>query len=582
MKITVADQVVQMMISAGIQRVYGLVGDSLNPLTDAIRRSNGKLRWIHCRHEEVAAFAAGADSMVSGQPTACAGSCGPGNLHLINGLYNAHRNGASVFAIAGQVPTEFLGTDFFQETHPERIFKECTRYCEAAYTPIQAVRISKLAIQSAITKRGVGMAVLPGDVLAQPAPLDPSFSSSFFTHAPRMRPTDADLEKLSQSINAAERPVIFGGEGCRGAREQVLALAKKLNAPIGFAYRGKDVLEADNPNCVGMTGLLGWGALQQAFSECDTLIMLGTDFPYAGFLPEHARVLQIDSDPLHLGRRISVEMGLCGDVAETLDGLLPLVRARGEDRLFLDHILHAHRIAVEHLQSYVQHGGSDGKLRPEQIGDAVHRAAAADAIFTVDTGMNCVWAARYLHVKREQRIVLSFNHGTMANAMPDSIGAQVAFPDRQVIAFCGDGGLSMLLGDLLTIVAERLPIKIILFNNSSLGMVRAEMMMAGYPFWGTEVHNPDFSAIAKAIGLYGERVEKTADMGPAIKRAFEHNGPALLDFTTDPNALAAPPKVTFKEIQGFALAMTRLVFDHRGQEAVDLAENNIRDLPAVL
>lgn len=582
MATTVADQVVEMMIDAGIQRVYGVVGDSLNPLTDAMRRAAGKLRWVHCRHEEVAAFAAGSDALLTGRPAACAGSCGPGNLHLINGLYNAHRNRAQVFAIAGQVPTKFLGTDFFQETHPERIFRECTNYCEAAYTAVQAVTMSRLAIQSAITKRGVGMAILPGDTLAQPSPLDHPPAHPFFTTVPRIRPADADLEKLAAIINSAERPVIFGGDGCREARDQVLALSQKLNAPVGFSYRGKDILEAENPNAVGMTGLLGWGGFQHAMSLCDVLIMLGTDFPYAGFLPEHARVVQIDVDPVHLGRRTALECGLCGHVAETVDALLPKIRSRGKERAFLDEILDVHSTAMERMQAYVHHGGSDGKLRPEQVGDAVSRMCAPDAVFTVDTGMSVVWAARYLKIKRGQRILLSFDHGTMANAMPDAIGAQAAFANRQVIAFCGDGGLSMLLGDLLTIVTQKLPIKIILFNNSSLGMVRAEMMVSGYPFWGTEVHNPDFGAVAKAIGLYGERVERGSDIGPAIERAFAHPGPALLDMTTDPSALANPPKATFEEARGFALAMTRMVFDHRGGDVIELAKSNVRNLTSAL
>src|SRR5580700_404938 len=331
---TAADQITEMMIDAGIQRVYGVVGDSINPIIDAIRRSEGKLRWVHCRNEEVGAFAAGSDALLTGQIAACAGSCGPGNLHLIQGLYNSHRNRAPVFAIAGQVPTRFLGTEYFQETHPERIFRDCSHYCEAAYTPVQAATMSRLAIQSAITKRGVGMVCIPGDTLAQPAAIDLP-THPFSTDPPRIRPTDGDLDKLAQIINAARRPLIFGGEGCRGARDQVLALSQKLNAPIGFSYRGKDVLEADNPNAVGMTGLLGWGGLQHAMAACDLLIMLGTDFPYSDFLPQQAKVIQLDSRADHLGRRTPLTLGLCGHVAETLGALLPRLRPR-QDRAFLD------------------------------------------------------------------------------------------------------------------------------------------------------------------------------------------------------------------------------------------------------
>jgi pyruvate dehydrogenase (quinone) len=574
---TAADQVAEMMIDAGIQRIYGVVGDSINPIVDAIRRTDGKLRWVHCRSEEVGAFAAGADALLTGQIAACAGSCGPGNLHLIQGLYNSHRNRAPVFAIAGQVPTRFLGTEYFQETHPERIFRDCSHYCEAAYTAVQATTMSRLAIQSAITKRGVGMVCIPGDTLAQPAAVDLP-THPFFTSPPRIRPTDDDLDNLAQILNSAQRPLIFGGEGCRGARDQVLALAQKLNAPIGFSYRGKDVLEADNANAVGMTGLLGWGGLQKGFEQCDVLIMLGTDFPYIDFIPKHPKIVQIDSDPTHLGRRVALELGLCGHVAETLDALLPRIQSRGDDRGFLDDVLAAHQTAMKHMQTYVEHGGSDGKLRPEHVGDAVSRACSPDSIIIADTGMCVVWAAQFLRLRRGQRVMTSFNHGTMANAMPDSIGAQMAFPNRQVIAFCGDGGLSMLLGDLLTIVSQKLPIKIILFNNSTLGMVRLEQMVGGYPFWGTEMHNPDFSAVAKAIGFHAERVERKADVASAIERAFAHPGPALLDMTTDPNALSAPPKATFEEARGFALAMTRMVLDHRGDQVLELMKDNIRGM----
>src|ERR1700749_1063337 len=363
---TAAEQLAEMMIEAGIQRVYGVVGDSINPFTDAMRRAKGKLRWVHCRNEEVGAFAAGADALLTGQIAACAGSCGPGNTHLIQGLYNSHRNRASVFAIAGQVPTRFIGTEYFQETHPERIFRDCSHYCEAAYTPVQAATMSRLAIQSAITKRGVGMVCIPGDTLAQPAAVDLP-AHPFNTQVPRIRPADADLDRLAEIINSAERPVIFGGEGCRGARDQVLALSQKLNAPVGFSYRGKDVLEADNPNAVGMTGLLGWGCLQKGVDRCDVFITLGTDFPYVDFLPKHSKIVQVDSDPTHLGRRAPLELGLCGHVAETLDALLPRIKPRGKDREFLQEVLGGHAVAMEHVNTYVEHGGSDGKIRPEQV-----------------------------------------------------------------------------------------------------------------------------------------------------------------------------------------------------------------------
>jgi pyruvate dehydrogenase (quinone) len=574
---TAADQIAEMMIEAGIERVYGVVGDSINPIVDAIRRSEGKLRWVHCRNEEVGAFAAGADALLTGQISACAGSCGPGNLHLIQGLYNSHRNSAPVFAIAGQVPSRFLGTQYFQETHPERIFRDCTHYCEAAYTAVQATTMSRQAIQTAITKRGVGMVCIPGDTLALPAVVDLP-AHPFATDPPHIRPTDGDVDRLAQIINSARRPVIFGGEGCRGARDQVVALSKKLNAPVGFSYRAKDILEAENPNAVGMTGLAGWGGLQYGLDRCDVFIMLGTDFPYLDFIPKQPKIVQVDSDASHLGRRAPLELGLCGHVAETLDALLPRIKARDDERAFLDEVLAAHQNAMKHMQTYVEHGGSDGKVRPEQVGDAVNRLCAEDSIIIADTGMSVVWAAQHLKMRVGQRVITSFNHGTMANAMPDAIGAQMAFPKRQVIAFCGDGGLTMLLGDLLTIVTEKLPIKIIVFNNSTLGMVRLEMMVGGYPFWGTENQNPDFSAVARAMGFQAERVERKADLRSAIERLLAHPGPALLDVTTDPDALSAPPKATYEEMRGFALAMTKMVMDHRTDQVFELVKDNIRGM----
>ena len=567
----VAEQIVQLMLDAGIERVYGVVGDALNPLTDAIRRS-GKLRWIAVRHEEVAAFAAGADAQLTGRPAACAGTCGPGNLHLINGLYEAQRDGAPVFAIAGQVPTKFVGTHYFQETHPELIFRECTSYCAAASTPTQAATMSRLALQTAIVEKGVGLVTIPGDVLDQKADADLP-EHPFFGEHPRVRPSDRDLDAMAALIDAAKRPVIFGGEGCRLARDQVLAMAQALQAPVGFTFRGKDILEADNPNAVGMTGLLGWGGLQHGLASCDLLIMLGTDFPYSEFLPAKAKIIQLDSRAEHLGRRTPLTLGLCGHVGETLDALLPRLRRR-QDRGFLDEVLDAHGVATRHMETYVQRGGRDGAVRPERVADTVNRLAAPNAIFTADTGMSCVWAARYLTFRRGQRFLASFGHGTMANAMPQA--------DRQVIALCGDGGLTMLLGDLLTVVAQKLPLKLVVFDNSSLGMVRAEMMVAGYPFFGTEVQNPNFGAVAAAMGLRGERVERVDDVAGALERAMAHPGPALVDVTTDPNALSMPPETTFAQVKGFALAMTRMVFDGRADQAVEVAKDNVRDLGAMI
>jgi pyruvate dehydrogenase (quinone) len=575
MATTVAEHIVEVMINAGVERVYGVVGDALNPLTDAIRRSE-RLRWVAVRHEEAGAFAAGADALLTGRPAACAGTCGPGNLHLINGLYDADRNGAAVFAIAGQIPTVHMGTHYFQETHPERVFAECTRYCEVISTAHQIPRLAQLAMQAAIVDHGVGMIVVPGDVLAATG-VDTSFEHSVVIDPPRVRPCDADLDAVARLLNEAERPVILGGEGTRGARDDVLQLAERLNAPVGWSFRAKDVLEADNPFGVGMTGLLGWGGLQYALDHCDLLLMLGTDFPYTEFLPQHARVVQVDRNARNLGLRSRLALGVCGDVGETLRALLPRLTTRS-DHGFLDQTPQRHHKAVRHERSYVDHGGRTGALRPEQVAAALSDLAAPDAIFTADVGMSCVWAARYLQMTGQRRILTAFGHGTMANALPHALGAQLACPDRQVVAMCGDGGLTMLLGDLLTAVAQQLPITFVVFDNHALGMVRAEMLVAGYPDFGTQLPNPDLGQVATAMGLHGARVDHSDQLRPALERALAHDGPALVDVTTEPGALSIPPKITHEQVRGFALAMTKLIFDRRTDEAVDLARSNLRDL----
>jgi pyruvate dehydrogenase (quinone) len=577
---TVAEDLIDIMLEAGVHNVYGVVGDSANPVADAIRRTDGKLSFIHVRNEEAGAFAAGADAQISGRPTAVLGSSGPGSLHLLNGLYDCDRNGAAVFAIVTHIPSTEIGTSYFQETRPELIFADCTRYIGCITSPAQMPRIAELAIQAAVLEGGVGMVILPGDVGAMKVEA-PVVRHPLGTHRPRIRPSEADLDGLVDLIAKAKRIAIYGGEGCRAARDEVLRLSELLHAPVGYPYRGKDILEADNPNAVGMTGLLGEGGAVKALAECDLLLLLGTDFPFRHFMPTDTTIAQVDIAPGHLGRRAKVDLGLVGDIGETLRALLPRIAQR-DDRSFLEDVLSHHRDAVEKLQTYVTHSGSGEGLRPEMVATAISDLAAEDAIFTVDTGMCNVWGARYLRMKPGRRFLASFRHGSMANAMPQAIGAKLGAPDRQVVALCGDGGLTMLMGELLTIGALDIRVKLMVFNNSSLGMVRTEMEVAGYLPFGTDVRNPDFGALANVVGLHGERVERGEDIRPAIERALAYDGPALIDFVTDPRALAMPPTTEVGQVRGMALAMTKLVFSGDTAELIKTIKSNIRDIPQAL
>ncbi len=577
---TVAGALVDLMVKAGITHVFGIVGDSANPVVDAMRRHASQIELVHVRNEEAGAFAAGAAAQVSGRPTAVLGSSGPGSLHLLNGLYDCKRNGAPVFAIATHIPSSEIGTSYFQETAPEQIFAHCCAYVGTISSPTQMPLIAELAMQAAIQERGVGMVILPGDVGA--ATIEhPLLEHMVVTERPRIRPTEEALDRAAALIGEAKRIAIYGGDGTRDARDEVLRLSRKLQAPVGYAYRGKDVLEHDNPAGVGMTGLLGWGGAQKALAEADLLLMLGTDFPYRPFLESDSTIIQVDNRASHLGRRANIALGLVGDVGETLRGLLPRLEQRS-DTTFLDEIVKHHEKAVEQLQTYVEHQGVGDGLRPEMVATALSELAAADAIFTVDTGMCNVWGARYLRMKQGRRILASFSHGSMANAMPQALGAKIACPDRQVIALCGDGGLSMLMGELLTAAGLDIPVKLMVFNNSTLGMVRAEMMVVGYEPFGTDVKNPDFGAVAEAVGIHGERVVEPGDIRPAVERALAHPGPALIDFVTDPRALAMPPKATLEQVKGFALTTSKLIFHGDGAEVWQQAKSNIRNVEQVL
>jgi len=570
-----ADELVEILAQAGVQRIFGLVGDSLNPVIDALHRS-GKIEWVHVRHEETAAFAAGAEAQLTGKLAVCAGSCGPGNLHLINGLFDAHRSMAPVLAIASHIPTTEIGLGYFQETHPEQLFRECSHYCELVSNPHQMRRVLQSAMQHAVSKRGVSVMVLPGDVAALPASPEPP-PQPIVTALPMVRPNDADMLRLAEFLNNAEKVTLFGGRGCAGAHDELLALAEKLKAPIGFAFRGKEWIDYENPYAVGMSGLLGWGSAFQAMHGCDALLLLGTDFPYESFMPTRPGIAQIDLRAERLGRRSKLDLGLCGDVRDTLRALLPLIETK-TDRQFLDAMLELHQSTKQKLRAGVEAGRTRRPIHPGYVAALLDELAGPDAIFTADTGMCCVWAARYLTAAKGRRLLGSFVHGSMANALPQAIGAQAAYPGRQVVSLCGDGGFAMLMGDILTLGQHDLPIKLLLFDNHALGMVQLEMEVAGMSPFGCNLKNPDFAALARSVGLFGVRVEDPAELRPALEQALAYPGPALVDVVTDPNVLAMPPKATVHQAAGFALAMTKIAFTGQLNDALDTVAANWREL----
>ncbi|MEV7865762.1 pyruvate dehydrogenase [Streptomyces sp. NPDC088124] len=576
-KQNVAEQFVDILVRAGVQRLYGVVGDSLNPVVDAIRRTPA-IDWIQVRHEETAAFAAGAEAQITGGLAACAGSCGPGNLHLINGLYDAHRSMAPVLALASHIPSAEIGLGFFQETHPERLFNECSHYNEMISSPRQMPRLLQTAIQHAIGLSGVSVVTLPGDIASAPAP-EKAVEHALVTARPSVRPGDTEIEKLARMIDEADRVTLFCGSGTAGAHAEVMEFAERVKSPVGHALRGKEWIQYDNPYDVGMSGLLGYGAAYEATHECDLLLLLGTDFPYNAFLPDDVKIAQVDIRPERLGRRSKLDLAVWGDVRETLISLTPRVRAKA-DRRFLDRMLKKHADALEGvIKAYTRKVEKHIPIHPEYVASVLDELADDDAVFTVDTGMCNVWAARYLTPNGRRRVIGSFSHGSMANALPQAIGAQFTDRNRQVVSMSGDGGFAMLLGDFLTLVQYDLPVKVVLFNNSALGMVELEMLVGGLPAYGTTNHNPDFAALARAAGAYGVRVEKPRQLAGALKDAFKHRGPALVDVVTDPNALSIPPRISAEMVTGFALSASKIVLDGGVGRMVQMARSNLRNVP---
>jgi pyruvate dehydrogenase (quinone) len=569
---TVAESLVKTLVEAGVKRIYGIVGDSLNGIIDEIRRQKS-IEWIHVRHEEVAAFAAGADAHVTGELAVCAGSCGPGNLHLINGLFDCHRNGVPVLAIAAQIPSSEIGSGYFQETHPESLFKDCSYSCQLISTPEQMPRAIETAITHAIGQRGVAVVVIPGDVALEPAKnLAPT---AYQKPAPaRIIPSDSELDRLAELLNESSRVTLLCGSGCANAHAELLKLGETLKAPMVHALRGKEYVEYDNPNDVGMTGLIGFSSGYYAMLGCDVLLMLGTDFPYRQFYPTEAKVIQIDIRAEKLGNRIPLTMGLVGDVSATISALLPRLRQK-TNTTYLDRAVRHYQAARAELDELAVGRAGHKPIHPQYLTKLLSDAAAEDAVFTCDVGTPTVWAARYLRMNGKRRLLGSFNHGSMANALPQAIGAQAACPGRQVISLSGDGGFTMLMGDVLTLVQMELPVKVVVFHNSKLGFVDMEQKVAGYLPTGVDLKNPDFAKMAESIGIQGIRVEDPADLKPAISRTLAHKGPALLDVLTNPMELSMPPKTTFEEAYGFSLFMLKAVLSGRGSELVQLAKTNI-------
>jgi pyruvate dehydrogenase (quinone) len=575
---TIADVLVATLKASGVRRVYGLPGDSLNGFTDALRR-DGDLSWEHVRHEEAAAFAAGGEAAVTGELSVCAASCGPGNLHLINGLFDANRSRVPVLAVAAHIPRMEIGGEYFQETRPQELFRECSVYCEMVSIPEQLPRMLEIAMRAALERRGVAVIVVPGEIFLARAGGEQRRARAIRATASVMRPDDRSLDAAAAALNAGRQVTILAGAGCAGAHDEVVQLAGALQAPIVHTLRGKEILEHDNPYDVGMTGLLGFRSGYRAMEHCDTLLMLGTDFPYREFLPADATVLQVDVRGENIGRRTPVDVPLVGQVKDTVPALLPRL-AGDRDSAHLERMIAHYRRARRRLDAAAGQRGDPTPMHPQAVASAIDRLAADDAVFLADVGTPVVWAARYLRMNGRRRLLGSFNHGTMANALPQAIGVQAAQPGREVVALSGDGGLAMLLGELVTLRQQRLPVKVVVFNNGSLSFVELEMKSGGIVTFGTDLDNPSFAEVARAIGLHGVRIERSSGLEDGLREAFAHDGPALIEVVTARQELSLPPAITTDQIKGFTLYAARTILSGNGDELVEVARTNLRQLAA--
>ncbi|MEA2213886.1 MAG: hypothetical protein QOF83_3834 [Solirubrobacteraceae bacterium] len=572
---TVAEKIVATLKASGVRRIYGIPGDSLNGFTDALRR-DGDITWTHVRHEEAAAFAAGAEAGITGELAVVAASCGPGNLHLINGLFDAQRTRVPVLAIAAHIPREEIGGGYFQETHPQELFRECSVYSELVSVAEQLPRVLEIAMRSALEERGVAVVVIPGEVFLSDSPSGWKVRPVLKTESV-IRPDDRSLAAAAEVLNRSSRVTILAGAGCAGAHDQLVEIAGALKAPVVHAMRGKECVEYDNPYDVGMTGLIGFSSGYRAMEHCDALLMLGTDFPYRPFYPEGVPVIQVDVRGDQIGRRVPVDVPLVGTVNDTVNALLPLLAVKA-DSVHLDQMTAHYRRARDRLDRLAGAGRAGSPLPPQLVAATINRLASEDAIFIPDVGTPTVWAARYLHMNGRRRLLGSFTHATMANALPQGIGAQASQPGRQVVALSGDGGLAMLLGELITLSQMRLPVKVVVFNNGALSFVELEMKAGGIVNYATELDNPDFAAIARAVGLFGATVERAGELEDALQAAFAHEGPALVDVRTARQALSMPPKITLAQAKGFTLYATRTILSGGADEILELARTNLREL----
>jgi pyruvate dehydrogenase (quinone) len=569
---TVAEIFIETLVAAGVTRIYGVVGDSLNGILEEVRRSK-KIEWIGVRHEETAAFAAGAQAHLTGELAVCAGSCGPGNMHLINGLYDCHRSRVPVLALAAQIPSQEIGSNYFQETHPDQLFRDCSDYCELISQTTQVPRVLEIAIQTALTKKGVAVVAIPGDVALKPATYRKPSATIKPCH-PVVSPSDEEIKSLAALLNEGKAVTILGGAGCAGAHAELMQLAGKLKSPIVSALRGREHIQYDSPYDVGLTGLIGFSSGYHAIMAADTLLMLGTDFPYTQFYPEKATVIQVDLRGENLGRRTRLDLGIIGDVKATLQGLLPLVSEKEDDAHLKRFVSHYQDVRKGLDELAAGHPGRK-PMHPQYVAKVVDELAADDAIFSCDVGTPTVWAARYLTMNGKRRLLGSFNHGSMANAMPQAIGAQLTFPGRQVVTFSGDGGLSMMLGDLLSLHQHKLPVKIVVFSNSALAFVELEMLAAGILGDGTELVNPDFVGLARSAGMFAAKVEDPGDLKQAVTEAFRHDGPALVEAVVNRSELSMPPTIKVNQAVGFNLWALKAVLNGRGDEVIDLAVSNL-------
>ena len=549
----VADLIAETLTQAGVKRIFGVVGDSLNGLTEALRKRKA-IEWVHVRHEEVAAFAAAGESQVTGGLAVCAGSCGPGNLHLINGLFDAHRSRTPVLAIAAQIPSGEIGGGYFQETHPQELFRECSHYCELVSDTAQLPYVLENAIRAAVGKRGVAVLVIPALPIVQPA--------------------ESELEALAKLLNGARRVTLFCGRGCAGSHDGLMQLAEALKSPIVHALGGKEHVEYDNPYDVGMTGFIGFSSGYAAMHACDVLLMLGTDFPYKQFLPTGAKIAQVDIRPENLGRRCKLDLGVVGDVGATISALLPKLAAKRDGKHLGESLAH-YKKARAGLDELARGTPGQKPIHPQYLARLLSEQASDDAVFTADVGTPTIWAARYLAMNGRRRLVGSWVHGSMANAMAHAIGVQASQPGRQVVSMSGDGGFAMLMGDLITLTQMKLPVKVVIFNNGVLGFVALEMKASGFIETGVDLQNPDFAAMARAMGIHAVRVEDPGDLQKAIGDVLAYDGPAVLDVVTATQELSMPPTITVEQIKGFSLWVLRAVMNGRGDEVLDLAKTNL-------